>query len=117
MNDESRPSLGQLYAESDLRSRVPQNAPDNQGSLGSLYAAWMGEDSGYLPMPDPQVIQARKDAIARGEDPDALPRATPQETEQPAGIDLPDPGLLDAHLADVTSVHRQLQQRLSDLSG
>lgn len=32
-------------------------------------------------------------------------------------IDLPDPGLLDAHLADVTSVHRQLQQRLSDLSG
>ncbi|GGB22836.1 hypothetical protein GCM10011492_10840 [Flexivirga endophytica] len=75
MNDESRPSLGQLYAESDLRSRVPQNAPDNQGSLGSLYAAWMGEDSGYLPMPDPQVIQARKDAIARGEDPDALPQA------------------------------------------
>ena len=40
-----------------------------------------------------------------------------EETEQPAGIDLPDPGLLDAHLADVTSVHRQLQQRLSDLSG
>ncbi|HWC22055.1 MAG TPA: hypothetical protein VG502_07115 [Flexivirga sp.] len=33
------------------------------------------------------------------------------------GIDLPDPGALDAHLADVTAVHRQLQQRLSDLSG
>lgn len=33
------------------------------------------------------------------------------------GTHLPDPGLLDAHLADVTSVHRLLQQRLSDLSG
>lgn len=75
MTDESRPSLGQLYAESDLRSRVQQNSPDNQASLGSMYAAWMGEDSGYLPLPDPDVIAARKDAIARGEDPDALPPA------------------------------------------
>ena len=39
------------------------------------------------------------------------------DTGSPPGIDLPDPGLLDAHLAEVTSVHRQLQQRLSDLSG
>ncbi|MFC6704676.1 murein biosynthesis integral membrane protein MurJ [Flexivirga alba] len=75
MTDESRPSLGQLYAESDLRSRAHQNSPDIQGSLGSMYAAWMGEDSGYLPMPDPDVIAARKEAIARGEDPDALPQA------------------------------------------
>lgn len=75
MTDESRPSLGQLYAESDLRSRTQQNAPENGGSLGSMYAAWMGEDSGYLPLPDPDVIAARKDAIARGEDPDALPQA------------------------------------------
>lgn len=83
MTDESRPSLGQLYAESDLRSRSQQNSPDNQGSLGSMYAAWIGEDSGYLPLPDPDVIAARKDAIARGEDPDALPDvAVP--TEAPA---------------------------------
>lgn len=34
-----------------------------------------------------------------------------------SGLDLPDPALLDAHLSEVTSVHRQLQQRLSDLSG
>lgn len=39
------------------------------------------------------------------------------ENDNASGIDLPDPRLLDAHLADVTSVHRQLQQRLSDLSG
>jgi len=32
------------------------------------------------------------------------------------GLGLPDPALLDSHVADVTSVHRQLQQRLSDLS-
>lgn len=46
-----------------------------------------------------------------------LPAHGGEETEPPTGIDLPDPALLDAHLADVTSVHRQLQQRLSDLSG
>lgn len=39
------------------------------------------------------------------------------DSDSATGIDLPDPGALDAHLADVTSVHRQLQQRLSDLSG
>lgn len=70
MTDESRPSLGQLYAESDLRPLVPQNTPESQGSLGSLYSAWIGEDSGYFPLPDPDIVKARRDAIARGEDPD-----------------------------------------------
>lgn len=71
MNDESRPTLGRLYAESGTRPHVPQGSPDSGGSLGSLYSAWIGEDSGYLPLPDPDVVRARKDAIARGEDPDA----------------------------------------------
>ncbi|GAB3493790.1 murein biosynthesis integral membrane protein MurJ [Flexivirga sp.] len=84
MTDESRPSLGQLYAESDLRAQVQQNAPESQGSLGSLYAAWMGEDSGYLPMPDPEVVRARRDAIARGADPDALPQAPAAAAPAPA---------------------------------
>lgn len=84
MTDESRPSLGQLYAESDPRARAHPNAPDNQASLGSMYAAWMGEDSGYFPLPDPGVIEARKDAIARGEDPDALPQAPAAAAEAPA---------------------------------
>ncbi|WP_446666560.1 murein biosynthesis integral membrane protein MurJ [Flexivirga sp. B27] len=91
MTDESRPSLGQLYAASDPRARIPQGASDNQGSLGSMYAAWIGEDSGYLPMPDPAVIRARKDAIARGEDPDAVAPALaeaagPAEPVQEGGI-------------------------------
>lgn len=30
---------------------------------------------------------------------------------------LPDPSLLDEHIAAAAAVHRQLQQRLSDLSG
>ncbi|HWC22692.1 MAG TPA: murein biosynthesis integral membrane protein MurJ [Flexivirga sp.] len=86
MTDESRPSLGQLYAESDLRSRAAAGAPEGQGSLGSMYAAWIGEDSGYLPLPDPDVIAARKDAIARGEDPDvAPPAAIPAEAPAAEG--------------------------------
>lgn len=72
MTDESRPTLGQLYAESGARSSVPQGAADGSASLGALYSAWIGEDSGYLPLPDPDVVQARKDAIARGDDPDAV---------------------------------------------
>lgn len=45
------------------------------------------------------------------------PAANEGYNDTTIGTHLPDPGLLDAHLADVTSVHRQLQQRLSDLSG
>jgi len=43
-----------------------------------------------------------------------LPHPEEQATTDGA---LPDPELLDGHIADITSVHRQLQQRLSDLSG
>lgn len=84
MTDGSRPSLGRLYAESDPRSRVQQGAPDNHGSLGSMYSAWIGEDSGYLPMPDPDVVRARKDAIARGDDPEAAARSAAEPEAGPA---------------------------------
>ena len=39
------------------------------------------------------------------------------EAHAPADGSLPDPEFLDGHIVDITSVHRQLQQRLSDLSG
>lgn len=104
MTDESRPTLGGLYAEADLRPRVPQSSPENQASLGSLYAAWMGEDSGYLPLPDPDVVKARKDAIARGDDPNAIP---------PAGLEVPSAssggiGRASAIMAAGTLVSRSL---------
>lgn len=104
MTDESRPSLGQLYAESDLRSQAQQSSPDNGGSLGSMYAAWMGEDSGYLPVPDPDVITARKDAIARGEDPDAVHEA-PAAAAEPAEAGI---GRASAVMAAGTLVSRAL---------
>ena len=77
MTDQSRPSLGQLYAESGARPLVPQGAADGGASLGALYSAWIGEDSGYLPLPDPDVVRARKEAIARGGDPQAIPSLAP----------------------------------------
>lgn len=79
MTDESGPSLGQLYAESDMRSRIASTAPENHASLGSMYSAWIGEDSGYFPLPDDSVIKARQEAVRRGEDPDAI-----QQEEAPA---------------------------------
>lgn len=86
MTDERRPTLGQLYAESGAPPSVPQGSPDSGASLGMLYSAWIGEDSGYLPLPDPDVVQARKDAIARGEDPDAVGGTTalPVPAPEPA---------------------------------
>ncbi|RNI19641.1 murein biosynthesis integral membrane protein MurJ [Flexivirga caeni] len=86
MTDESRPTLGQLYAESEPHPVVP-SSPESGASLGSLYSAWIGEDSGYLPLPDPDVVQARKDAIARGEDPDSATgtAAMPVQAPPPEG--------------------------------
>lgn len=48
--------------------------------------------------------------------PEGNPDAADGDEVAADGLDLPDPALLDSHVADVTSVHRQLQQRLSDLS-
>ncbi|MGN6414316.1 hypothetical protein [Flexivirga sp.] len=59
---------------------------------------------------------AHADAPHRDGEADAAERL-PRHDDSGSGIDLPAPGLLDRHIGDVTSVHRQLQQRLSDLSG
>ncbi|GGB32712.1 hypothetical protein GCM10011492_24090 [Flexivirga endophytica] len=91
----------------------------------------------HLPDPDEHRPNTRHDEAAystgshghgsvpttAGADPNADPGALETEgpaegsAEAPSDVSLPDPGLLDTHIADVTSVHRQLQQRLSDLSG
>ena len=84
MTDERRPTLGQLYAESGARPAVPQGSADSGASLGALYSAWIGEDSGYLPLPDPDVVRARREAIARGDDPDAAPGTTAMPVPEPA---------------------------------
>lgn len=60
---------------------------------------------------------SNNDAEVDAEHEDSDAASDDGEDEAASGIDPPDPALLDAHLADVTSVHRQLQQRLSDLSG
>ncbi|NNG38451.1 murein biosynthesis integral membrane protein MurJ [Flexivirga sp. ID2601S] len=59
MTDDSRPSLGQLYSQHAAPPRPPQ-APESGASLGALYAEWIGEDSGYLPVADPEVVAARR---------------------------------------------------------
>lgn len=107
MTDPSRPSLGRLYAESDQHANVPQGSSDNQGSLGSMYAAWIAEDSGYLPLPDPEVIEARREALRQGNDPDAVADAGPSAPVPPAE---PESGLgrASAVMAAGTLVSRAL---------
>lgn len=53
-------SLGQLYAQERANARPFSAGSDSPGSLGSLYAEWIGEDSGYIPVPDPAVVQTRR---------------------------------------------------------
>jgi len=62
-------------------------------------------------LPDPQVHRAHGGAVG------APVPGIADDQGQPLGGGLPDPGLLDEHLAAATAVHRRLQQRLSDLSG
>lgn len=66
-------------------------------------------------LPDPQVHC--RPAAAAPDDTSDRQQPPDQALDQPIGGALPDPALLDEHITDVTSVHRQLQQRLSDLSG
>ncbi|WP_265442593.1 murein biosynthesis integral membrane protein MurJ [Flexivirga meconopsidis] len=61
MTEDSRPSLGQLYSEQ--AAARPSRAPESQASLGALYAEWIGEDSGYLPVADPEVVAARREQL------------------------------------------------------
>lgn len=75
-------------------------------------------DRALAQLPDPQVHRHAASVLRSEGDPvDA--ESTPEadaETSRTKGS-LPDPALLDQHLGDVTTVHRLLQQRLSDLSG
>jgi hypothetical protein len=75
-----------------------------QSTSGTGEATADAVDARFAPTGDARVDQV----IAH------LPH--PEEHPKTGGT-LPDPALLDAHIADITSVHRQLQQRLSDLSG
>lgn len=78
-------------------------------------------DQALAQLPDPRAHHDSADAAEQnvpelgGREQDAVEHDA-AERDTASGLDLPDPALLDAHLADVTSVHRQLQQRLSDLS-
>lgn len=64
-------------------------------------------------LPDPAAHPRVADATPGGAD----PGGGPSDEAGRVGGNLPDPGRLDAHITDVAAVHRQLQQRLSDLSG
>ncbi|TWE10328.1 murein biosynthesis integral membrane protein MurJ [Rudaeicoccus suwonensis] len=64
MSDRERHTLGELYAEAAAPRRADTVAPESPGSLGQQYAAWIGEDSGYLPVADPAEIARRRAASA-----------------------------------------------------
>ncbi|WP_446667077.1 hypothetical protein [Flexivirga sp. B27] len=105
---------------SDARQGDPAPAPGaSDGRFPSTGDSRV--DHALAQLPDPRAHHDSADAAELGgpgldgrEQVAAEDDTAEQDTA--SGLDLPDPALLDAHLADVTSVHRQLQQRLSDLS-
>lgn len=131
-------ATGQDATEQDVTGQDATEQDDAAAEI-SLRFASTGDprvDRALAQLPDPDAHrQEAEDQAARsvqrddatasdgsGRDDDSAGDDREQDdhgadNDKASGIDLPDPGLLDAHLADVTSVHRQLQQRLSDLSG
>lgn len=80
-------------------------------------------DHALAQLPDPSEHDRASAASAQhataGTAPDGADNTVGEDADRGTasdGLGLPDPALLDSHVADVTSVHRQLQQRLSDLS-
>lgn len=74
-------------------------------------------DEALAGLPDPKVHEREEASSQRSTADHTADIAEGDASESAIGGVLPDPELLDSQLADVTSVHRQLQQRLSDLSG
>lgn len=98
-----------MAAVNDDAERTP-TAPASAGETNSRFPGTGDDrvDRALAKLPDPAVHR---------QDPSAGQAHDADQSEPASGIGLPDPGLLDAHIADVTAVHRELQQRLSDLSG
>ncbi|MFC6707398.1 hypothetical protein [Flexivirga alba] len=94
----------------DREDAVGQQASATEGTSRFASTGDPKVDRALAELPDPDEHR-RDDELSTGRSDDQ------GSNDSASGIDLPDPGLLDAHLAEVTSVHRQLQQRLSDLSG
>ncbi|RNI18079.1 hypothetical protein EFY87_18680 [Flexivirga caeni] len=112
----ARPTSPHAAHASDAQ---PARSPQPVGTQGtdSRFAATGDErvDQALAALPDPS---AHEREAADRESPSGTDGFAPEEESAPAiGGRLPDPALLDQHIADVTAVHRQLQQRLSDLSG